>query len=305
METIQTYNQNDAIPFDPLVRPDVFSACSIHEAISKLFAWKKSTTNGFSVRILAKRLNMRSHSLLAMYSRGERLPTIETLNSISAYFELKEPEFDYLVALLLYQKAKTPVEKNRLGEILLKKRSKSEEVILESDDWSIFERWYHIAILEMTRLKSFQPDASWIAMRLGDQVTLEMVEEALKKLLRSKLIVVQPDGTYQKAVEVVKSKRKTTTLTMRSYQKQMLQRAALALDDQPVPQRLLTNLMIPFDSKNINEAKEMVMSFIEGFQAKFDTPEGDCVYSLGTQLFQVAAPVLTKKRNHLQSEIIQ
>lgn len=271
-------------------RPDVFRATSIHDYLKGYCDWKKANVPTFSVRALAKKLDFKSHSLLAMIVRGERLPRPETLKVLADYFELTEREYDYLLNLLFFQKAKNSKEKLRLGMLLTKQRPPDDDLVIEVDGLAIFERWYHIAVLEMTLLKNFHPEPEWIAQQLGTTVTAPMVVDAIERLLRSGLLERAPDGTLQKSNFVTRSRARITTSAMRSYQKQMLQRAAVAIESQQVHERLFMNTMVPFDSRETDAAKDMIADFIEKFQTRFGQPKGDCVYFLGTQFFFVTRP---------------
>lgn len=270
--------------------PSVFTATSTHDYLRKYCEWRKCQNSSFSVRALAKKLEFNSHSLLAMIIRGERVPRLETLKLISDYIGLSETEYEYLQNLLLFQKAKSTKEKLRLGMILTKQRPAGDELVLEVDGLAIFERWYHIAILEMTLIKPFHPDPAWIAQQLGPTINASMVLDAVDRLVRSGQLERREDGSLRKTAHVIKTPPRVTTAAMRSYQKQMLQRAATSLEGQAVAQRLFMNTMIPFNSQETEQAKDMLADFIEKFRSRFSTINGDCVYYLGSQFFYVTKP---------------
>ena len=271
-----------------ILKPEVFSALSVHDYLKRYFSWKKSESPSFSLRSVARKLSFKSQSHFAMIVRGERLPQPETLKSISELIGHTDREYEYLLSLLLFQKAKSTKEKLRLGVILTKQRSTTDDLVLEVDGLAIFERWYHIAILEMTLMAGFVPDERWIADRLGSTISPNMVQDAIERLLRSGLIERMPDGSLKKINMVTKSRGKITTASMRSYQKQMLQRAAVAIENQPPTERLFMNVMFPLDTADIDRAKDEVASFIESFRLKFSKPGSDSIYYFGGQLFSIA-----------------
>ena len=275
------------------MRPSVFSAISVDDFLRQYFEWRKRIQPTFSLRMLSKKLDFRSHSLLAMIVRGERNPSPEVLKQLADFAELSEREYDYLLTLLLFKKSKNPREKLRLGSILTKQKPTTDELVIEVDAIAIFERWYHIAILEMTLLKNFVSDADWIASQLGPTVSSSMVQDAIERLLRSGLLELDQQGNLKKVTLVTRTRPFITTAAMRSYQKQMLQRASVSIEAQAVSRRLFMNSMMPFNSQDTDDAKEMIAEFVEKFRTRFSSPGGDTVYILGTHLFHITEPPAT------------
>ncbi|MCX6118371.1 MAG: DUF4423 domain-containing protein [Proteobacteria bacterium] len=184
------------------MRPSVFSAISVDDFLRQYFEWRKRIQPTFSLRMLSKKLDFRSHSLLAMIVRGERNP-------------------------------------------------------------------------------------------LGPTVSSSMVQDAIERLLRSGLLEFDQQGNLKKVTLVTRTRPFITTAAMRSYQKQMLQRASVSIEAQAVSRRLFMNSMMPFNSQDTDDAKEMIAEFVEKFRTRFSSPGGDTVYLLGTHLFHITEPPAT------------
>ncbi len=131
---------------------------------------------------------------------------------------------------------------------------------LSLDHFKMISDWYHYAILELTELKSFESDPTWMAKKLGIQ-KIE-VQVAVERLIRLNMLGRNSHGELKNI-----SGRNTTvgspytTEAFRKLQKQILLQAVDALEMIPMLERDQSSITMAADSRLIKETKKRIKNF--------------------------------------------
>jgi uncharacterized protein (TIGR02147 family) len=128
----------------------------------------------YSLRAFAKYLTL-DHATLSQLLRGRRRLTAKMIVKLGARLGLNKEKVESYCA-----------HEANAGPSATPPANQREIQQLAHDTATLISKWYHYAILELTRLQDFQPDSRWIARVLG--ITPDEVNIALTRLTRLGLL---------------------------------------------------------------------------------------------------------------------
>lgn len=162
---------------------------------------------------------------------------------------------------------------------------------LELEIFRVIGDWYHPAILELTFCENFDSDPKWIAQQLG--ITPVEAGLAVERLLNLNLLQMD-NGKLRKTDNMITNTkdRHITTPALRRLQKQILEKASVALEEVPIEQRNQASMTMAIDPDKIPLAKQMIGEFINQLCATLASGPNRQVYQFTTGLFP-----LQKKEN--------
>jgi uncharacterized protein (TIGR02147 family) len=242
-----------------------------------------------SLRALAKRLGVRSPSLLHMIAQGTRRAQPELVSKVCEYLGLSEAEREYAAALAELERAKSAAVQHGVVAKLRRLRPTNSELMLALDAFSLIGRWFHFTILELLALDRFREDPDRIATYLGGGVEAEAVKDSLAMLERLGLARRDASGRLRKSAEKVRTAvPPKSTLAIRVFHKQMLMRATRAIDQQSLTERYVTSLTIPVPVARLAEASRRIAEFRDAFAREMAAAKdgGEEVYHLNMQFFR-------------------
>jgi len=245
----------------------------------------------FSLRAWAKQMHLSNAALLSMVMNRKRrlLPSLSS--KIREHFlktnRFTKNEAQYFEALVLFANAKTEDEKFFYQDMLSSMRDDNSFSTLQLDQLRLISDWYHFAIIEMTKLKNFNADPNWIQARLGDEITIPMVIEAIERLVRMGLLERSADGRLRKTRQKFTTTSDIPSSSIKKHHSQMIQRALKAIENQSVGDRDITSHTIAIDKNKLPEAKKMIQNFRRRLGNFLASNESDTVYQLNIQLFNV------------------
>ncbi len=158
---------------------------------------------------------------------------------------------------------------------------------LPVDQFEVISDWYHFAILELMELPAFRPNARWIARRLG--LTASEANSAIERLQRVGLLAIDTDGRWKDL-----SAGKTTTLgngtvtaeALRRMQRDLLAKAAEALDRTPIGLRDHSTITLAIRTRDIPWVKQELKKFRRVLGERLDASRRkDEIYCLSLAFF--------------------
>ena len=249
---------------------------------------KKRYDGTFSFRRLARKAGMRSPSLLAMIAKGDRTPTPGCLMQLSRALELKKNESEYAAALVGMERASSDEERLHYQRKMNAFRPKHvrAKTRVDLDSFELICRWHHVAILEMTDLEDFREDPHWVSVRLGGEIGVRDVQEALERLQRLGLLAKDSTGRLRKSsgLETVQG---VPSQAIRSFHRAQLEKAAVALEKQSVTERLFQGHTISIDPKRLEEIQALFQLFLKKVEGLFEQTPRTETYHLAFQMFRL------------------
>lgn len=173
---------------------------------------------------------------------------------------------------------------------------------LGEDAFQVIADWHYYAILELTRVRDFKPSTAWIARVLG--LTPSVVVASVERLKKLGYLRVDPaTGRWSDALgSAVNAGYQNTAPAFREHQRQILSKAAEALDNIPYEERVQSSMTLVGSRDRVAEAKRRILNFIEEldeFMKSTDTPEE--VYSLSVSLFPLSQVTQTDRKKKKES----
>lgn len=143
--------------------------------------------------------------------------------------------------------------------------------------------WEHYAIRQLTCVKGFRPQAKWIAGQLG--ITETQSKLAVERLLRVGLLKKE-NGTFKKTDDdlIVESPNLTSS-ALKKHQKQLLQKAADSIENDPIDTRSMSSLTLAIDPAKLPLAKKMISDFEALLGEALSEGERNQVYQMQISFF--------------------
>lgn len=218
------------------------------------FIRKTALNPRFSIRSFSKQLGLNSGTLSQILS-GKRPITAKLIQSI-------EPKIGL------------PPQFNLSGDAYS---------IIDQDSLTILTHWYHYAILELTLTKGFKSDSTWISKKLD--IPKAEVDYAIERLLRVGLLLKKKEKLVKSQTFLTNYKGSQTSQAHKEYQRQLIQKALIAIDECSQEEKDITSITIAANSKKIESAKEKIKQFRRELATYLEDSQGDSVYQLTIQLF--------------------
>jgi uncharacterized protein (TIGR02147 family) len=215
----------------------------------------------YSIRSFAKHLGMDS-STLSQILAGKRRVSQKMIDRV--YQEIGRPR---------------PLNKDRDLD------AHSAYNQLQVDAFFMISDWYHFALLDLVQLKKFEADPQWIARKLG--ITAAEAKIALERLTRLGMLSEKNGRLVKTKAHYTNYEEGLTSDAHKEYQRQIIGKALVAVDQCPQERKDITGMTIVTNSKKLKEAKEKIKKFRRELCAFLEDGQGDSVYHLAMQLYPV------------------
>lgn len=165
-------------------KPDIFNYRKPQVYLADLLTWYKSKK--MSLRNVSKKLNV-SPALLSLISKGKRQLTEENIEAWASFFEWNPQEITWLKKIIDLEFASTS-EKRAALEGMTRFKTFKEKSSQEVLTYKYLQKWWNVAIREMSDLEDFQEDPDWIQHRLLYKVSTLNIKKSLLFLNKYKLL---------------------------------------------------------------------------------------------------------------------
>jgi uncharacterized protein (TIGR02147 family) len=210
----------------------------------------------YSRRAFAKDLKV-SHSFLGRVLKGERKLNLEMAYEFARIFKWKGIRGNGFILLVRYDNATDSAQKEEILQEIIELGEETEFFEIEPDLYSFFSKWYHPAIIELAKLKDFQPNPKWIAKKLGiDLITADL---AIDRLFR--LGFLKKDGDQTVPAHPNRVIKDLPSAALREFHREMLNRSLKMLDAEALSDRRVTGSMMAIDKDTIAEVIKRIADF--------------------------------------------
>lgn len=259
----------------------ILESTSCSQYLSEELARRIRQNPRYSQRAFARFLGL-SPGELSEVLRGRRKLSLKSSFKISKALGLSAVEAKHLIFLIQKEQG------SALGPEEIPAGSPFAEIeksTIGLDLFRLVANWYCFGILNLSECDDFRWDAQWIAKRLGISTTevrvavdrLEragLIERKNGKLKVTKDFVLSPDGIPSEAV--------------RSFHKQMLSKAAQALELQRIDERDITGVGFAMNPKHLPTIKKEISQFLDDMAQKYGRGKNRReVYQCELALFRV------------------
>lgn len=256
------------------------------EILKKHFAERLEENPRYSLRAFSRDLAI-SPSRLSEILNGKQGLSGEWAEKISSRLQMSSREADEFYQKVLASDARAKgVRQAAISR--LEQASGQDYLAVQADAFKIIADWYHFALMELTKLKSFRPSSQWIAKKLGISVyEAKLAGDRLARL-----------GLMEKGRARWRLTNKTLTTSngvpseaIRKFNRQILEKSREAVSFQPVEERDISSLTLAVRKKDIPVVIEKIRKFRREINSELEqaVPDGgaDEVYSLAIQFFRL------------------
>lgn len=242
------------------------------------------TNPHYSLRAYARDLEVTA-SWLSEFMRGKKGISTSTAERISQSLNFSATE-SRLFLLSAQSHHSRSFKSRQEAQRELQNFIKSDSFKMLPKDFSLTGSWYHQAILELTELQDFKHNEKDIADRL--RLPLSITQRAVAQLKEAKLLEVI-NGKMRSCISETESTVDVSSIGIRKYHEQIINKSLSALHEQSVQNREYTSVTFAFDASRIAEAKKALRKFQKQFMNDFysESKTKDSVYQLSFQLFRL------------------
>jgi uncharacterized protein (TIGR02147 family) len=231
----------------------------------------------FSLRAFAKKLDL-SPSALSELLRGHRHGSRKLAARLASRLLLDPQETHELLKHFDEKKPRPSVAQDVLDP------DSRDYLKLTADQFQLISEWVHYAILSLIQTRDFEPDADWIAARLG--VSASKVEACLERLLRLGLIERSETGRLTRTFAKIHTPDDVFNVSLQKAHIADMELAKEALVNLPVELRDFTSLTLPTSPERMPEIKKLIRRFRdEATQLLESTPSKTEVYQMSVYLY--------------------
>lgn len=244
---------------------------------------RKLRNSSYNLSSFAKLINL-PPSRLSEILRGKVGLSVAKAASICEILKFAENEASFFLDLVASEHARNPKEKEEAT-----KRLEHHKLFVQynEDQFNFISDWHHHAIVELISLDSTKTNLG-ISKSLG--LDLKVTNEAIARLLKMDIIKENKKG-YSPSTTNRKTSTDVPSEAIKKLNKQMLTKAAKAIDDQSVDNRDFSILFLSFNKSQLKLAKERIKNFRRDFMKEFESSNGrDSIYSIGVQFFELTTP---------------
>lgn len=158
---------------------------------------------------------------------------------------------------------------------------------IENDAFQTISDWEHFAILEALTLDGAEPTVQWLASVL--EISNERARHAVERLCRLGYLRVKASGKISgTGVNLTTANHPTPSSACREHERQILERATLALDKIPTRFRDQTSMTLAIPSSRLGEARDAIDRFRQEMASILQRRgKRDSVYHLSISLYPV------------------
>lgn len=272
------------MPSSPPLSP--FNYLDYRKFLRDFYEQKKTLNRGYSYRLFCRKAGINSPGYFSDVIAGRRNLSKAYVARFAQALDLDERECAFFELLVAFTQAKNGKAKQSIYETMVKALPLKTQRLRRSQ-LDYFSKWYHVAVRETLSILDVKEDYEALASQLRPAITPAQAKSAIKVLSDLDLVERDGDGRWKaKHVSIVAKGDENESLLYRAYRKEMLARAAEAMET--VPADLQNNSCITLSVSPAG--MERILAHIEDFHRRvLETVQSDKgedrVVQLNMQMF--------------------
>jgi uncharacterized protein (TIGR02147 family) len=142
----------------------------------------------FSYRYFSRKAGFATPNFLYLVINAKRNLTLDSATKVSKAISLRGQKHKYFETLVFFNQAKKNREKTKYFEKLISFKGYQSTRIVENVQKLYLSKWYYPVVREMVNMPAFRPNPQWVATHITPQITAEEAEDALKMLIKLKMV---------------------------------------------------------------------------------------------------------------------
>ncbi len=268
--------------------PDILDYSCYRTFLKDYAAAKKLESENWTFDSWALEMGLRNNTSILKIINGQRETGPNIRDKLIKNLNLSGKRETHFRDLIELSKVRNnPDESRSLIERVTKRKPDFEVLVLQDKTFGMISHWWYWALRQMARLSAFKNSDSVSARSvLLFSVSAREVTSAIKTLKR--LNLWQPDRGKPKEL---RSTEDVPSAAIKNVHHEVLNLAQQSLIEVPVEEREITTLFLPFKSRDLKRAKELIRNFRDEFNKEFDSENGDRIYAVNFSFFPVTKPI--------------
>ncbi len=237
----------------------------------------------YSLRAFARSLGFEP-TVISQILSGKRIPSYQTAERLVIALGLNPEDSERFYSSLAHvQKHRVLKRLSPFFRSFSTNLAPNPQRDLNLELFKIIADWYHYAILALTQTKHYQSSPRWIASQLGISQAEAML--AIERMTQLGLLK-QIDGQLVAADDGFTTADKTlTNAALKRRQKQILEKSATSLENDPIEQRNHSAMTMAIDPSLIPEAKRRIEAFTQELCQFLEAGQRTKVYEMQISMF--------------------
>ncbi|MBT4792269.1 MAG: TIGR02147 family protein [Halobacteriovoraceae bacterium] len=232
------------------------------------YEYRKELRPGFSFKVWANKLGLKSSSSLIMILKGQRTPSDSLVHKLNDYFDFNTKQRAYFEGIVLLERNQNrPQLYQRIKKDLPRFIKKSK---ISLDSFKIMSDWEYFAVREMLLLKDFTPNLEYLSKRITGKISAKKIGQILETLESLKLI-----KNYKQSDVHIETDTDTSSLAIKKYHKQIMDLIKRSLDEDDVKDRDITGTSFCMKKEYIDQVKIKIEKFQDELVQEFEAKEGE------------------------------
>lgn len=267
----------------------IFSYIDYRRFLRDYYNEKKLVNRNFSYRYFALRAGFSSPVFLKLVIEGKRNLSRMMIPRFSAAIGLNPKQSCYFEHLVLFNQAKTSVEKQEHYAVMVSMAGKVAERRVEIDEYGYFSQWYTPVIRELVCCSSFSGDFEKLAATVVPPIKTKEARASVDLMLRLKLIERNGDGSFRRTSAALHGSAEIAAISIRSFNRQMVERALDAIDNLPANRRHASGVTVGISARTYDVIEAEIEAFKDRIIAIANNDERtECVCQLNVQLLPLS-----------------
>lgn len=247
---------------------------STREFLQSEFDQRVRKNPRYSLRAYAGFIGINPAELSQIFKESRNL-SLTSAQKITTSYGFNTEETRYFLWLLQKEKGK------QFG-LDLDIVEKKDKVQIRDADFADISKWYHFAILSLIDTRNFIWSSNYVAAQLG--LTLSEAGLAMRDLQKAGLIQVDKKNikSNKKAVQI---SSQIPSTSIKNYHKQMISKAAEALESVPTNKREYQSIGLALKPEDLPSLKTELDEFTDKLMAKYHKPDSPMVYQIQVCVF--------------------
>lgn len=271
-----------------MMKPNIFDYLDYRIYLADYYKYQKSVNPIFSYRWFAQKAGYNSSGYYSNVVNGVHGMSEVYCNKFSIALGLSSLEANFFELLVKYQDSNTKFDKQSYLDQLVLFRS-SRFYRLEKSQYKYYTKWYIVAIHQALNIFSFDGALNDLGQFIHPPIKRGEVSQAIDVLKELELIAKDEEGFWRPIEALSVGGKEVGVLAIRSFQKQMMQKAMESLDLINPKHRQVISNTFTINEKGFDEVKDMVAILQHKIsEAVKNSDQHDRLYQFNVQLFPLS-----------------
>lgn len=239
------------------VKPDIYQYQDFRKYLKDVFEFRKSTTNGFSLRTLQKEMGLKTHAHYFDVMYGRNL-TGKFLPLYIKWFGFDSREEQYFSALVVYAQSSKDEERREAFAQMVKLSPQLESLQMGVQNLEFFAEWYQPVLLVLLTLYPEEKDPELLARLFHPRITPAQVSKGLQFLQKIDLAQWnESQGRWVLTNRFLQCEDETRKMALKPYHRKMQELGIWHYDNQYEKQQF-ASMTLATTEETVGKVREIV-----------------------------------------------